>query len=352
MSVFPKNNRKPVRSKPSILWCFLTFLLGYIAGVQNPMCDVVNNKTLEVRTESMEMLATPKAKKRPLQIFPLLKDLSCGWSKNQIPPLLKKNAKGQRSLVVDIGLDDGAEFFKSIGNGFEAVGMEPNPEQFPKLKKKCDKYPTCNIIDLQTAELPLKREPGQSYLINAGAGSTKGIVKFASQGPVSTIVADEALNEKQTITEVPVVRVDSIIDEDIYLFKIDTQGYDQYVLEGASKIFENHVVRQVIAEVDPFNLSRNNHSPRTILEYLQDVGMACFHTRTDQLKMCRYYGESIDGLVERFPIDQTGPNRPYSKCWEDFICVNVEKEFTGSHPPNKPKPPKNSNRKLTKILER
>jgi len=45
---------------------------------------------------------------RPLMIFPLLKELGSGWKNMEITPLLRgKEAFGTRSLVVDVGLDDG-----------------------------------------------------------------------------------------------------------------------------------------------------------------------------------------------------------------------------------------------------
>jgi len=90
------------------------------------------------------------------------------------------------------------------------------------------------------------------------------------------------MNQKKK--DVKVVRVDDIIREDIYLLQIDTQGFDQYVVEGASEIFKHHVVRQVIVEVDAYNMGHNNHTVHGFLDVLQSKGMMCFTTRTDQLK--------------------------------------------------------------------
>ena len=84
-----------------------------------------------------------------------------------------------------------------------------------------------------------------SYLINAGAGREKDTLELRLDGPIGTF-AEMKTSEHADRAMVPVVRADSIVDEDVFLFKIDTQGFDHYVLEGAKNLFEKHTVRQVI----------------------------------------------------------------------------------------------------------
>ena len=262
------------------------------------------------------------------------------------PMLIEKNAVGHRSLIIDVGLDKGHEYFKAIYNGFEVVGFEANPHSFAKLREKCNALQHCTVIEnpmlmLSNNELPLKRKKGQSYLINAGAGKESGTLTLSAGveklGALSTFNGN-LTKGKSTKEVVSIVRIDDIIDEDVYLFKIDTQGFDQMVLEGSQRLFENRVVKQVIVEVDSFNLKNNGHTPKTILEYLQNTcGMVCFQTRTDQFKNCAYYGESIDEFTDVFRPDANEDGKKmFNTCWEDFLCINVEKEFPGDHPPNLP----------------
>ena len=63
------------------------------------------------------------SKKRPLIIFPLLNEMGAEWYNMQPPPPLNKRAHGSRSLIVDVGLDAGEEFFFAIENGFEVIGF-------------------------------------------------------------------------------------------------------------------------------------------------------------------------------------------------------------------------------------
>eukprot|EP00979_Chaetoceros_neogracilis_P014308 scaffold4563_cov222-Chaetoceros_neogracile.AAC.2 len=230
----------------------------------------------------------PLLKKRPLQIFPLLKELNSGWKNLQVPPLLHKNATGMGALVIDVGLDKGNEFFLAIDNGFEVVGFEPNPQSFPNLAKKCTEKPKCNIVDLEKAPLPLQREAGHSYLINAGAASEKAILQFSMAHDTSSFVANKGLSKKKKV-DVPVVRIDDIIRDDVYLFKVDTQGYDQFVIEGA--------------------------------------------TRSDvkKKKHCRYFGDSVEGFEAVFD-GKPGYSHQWADCFEDFLCLNTEKAYPGKFP--------------------
>ena len=56
----------------------------------------------------------------------------------------------------------------------------------------------------------------------------------------------------------------------------------------------------------------------------------CFQARTDNPE-CVYLGESVEGFMEVFD------GKPYSwnmwgKCWEDVLCVNINKIYQGDIP--------------------
>jgi FkbM family methyltransferase len=269
-------------------------------------------------------------KKRPLQVFPLFKEMNTGWANLQMPPLLEKNAEGKRALIVDVGLDFGKEFFLGMDRGFEVVGFEPNPVAFPALHEQCNARPTCHVVDLATVALPLKREPGHSYLVNAAVGAEPASLPMTTAGAGSTFRPPSRTIKGSTIVQVPVVRIDDFIQEDVYLFKIDTQGFDHFVLKGAEKLFRDHVVRQIILEVDPLAMSRSNLKISDTLEMIQGYGMACFTARSDLKPNCKYYGDSIEGFEEiYFAKGNMPPKHMWATCWDDFMCVNIDKGWNG-----------------------
>ena len=213
----------------------------------------------------------------------------------------------------------------------EVVGFEANPKSHAKLAEKCQAIPTCHAIDVETTPLPLKREAGQSYLLHAAAGNERTTMELAVHGPTSSLVQVGKLKQKEKAV-VPVFRVDQVIQEDVFLFKIDTQGFEHYVLEGASKLFENYAVRQVIFEVDPNLMKGAGTTITQTLSMLQTHGIICFSERNDA-PGCAYHGDSAHGFEAQFFSEINKFQGYFSSCWEDFLCINTAKMYPGEIPP-------------------
>lgn len=163
----------------------------------------------------------------PTIISPLLKELKCGWGNGEPPPVLFKEARNTRSLIVDVGLDKGVEFFLAVSKGFEVVGFEPNPTTFRKLSRKCKEIATCMVVEnLKDVQLPLKRKAGASYLIQSALGNASGEIDFFGKGSVSTAVIPNRLRKFRRVVKVPMTTLSEIIQDDVYLLKIDAQGFD------------------------------------------------------------------------------------------------------------------------------
>ena len=270
---------------------------------------------------------------RPLMVSPLLKELNCGWGNMEIPNLIKKNASFTRSLVVDIGLDAGEEFFHAVDAGFEVIGFEANPESFQNLATKCGETATCKVVEnIDQISLPLEREPGMSYLIQSAVGKERGTVDFFPDGPTSTSfdMPVDVMNTSRVI-QVSVISLDEVIQEDVYLLKIDTEGFDYFVLQGAKNLFESFTVRQVITKVDALLLGRNKVGPLDHMSLLYRYGMQCFTARNDQGPECNYQGDSVSELEKMFlqGISEATDTNIAAPCWDDLVCINIAKTYAG-----------------------
>lgn len=329
----------------------------YLALVVSMLANIISfsqwmNSVLST-TGSSQQKCTPVVQNHeppPLQVFPLLKELHAGWQNMETPPLLNKNATGTRSLIVDLGLDGGKEFFVSMANGFEVVGLEPSPVTFPKLAKQCAAIPNdkCVVInDVHKIALPLSRAEGVSYLINAGAGEVDSEMVLHLNGPMSTF-SNFTKDSKHSQT-VPIIRIDKLIQEDVYLLKIDVQGMEQSVLKGAENLFTNHVVRQLIFEVDSKLASSVGVVFLDLVRLVtRDYGMLCFTTRTD-FPGISSYGVHAE-LAEKF-YEAELENCWSSSCvlkqhkrsgpvwwgkFDDFLCINPRKAWSGPVLPQLP----------------
>lgn len=269
----------------------------------------------------------------PLQVFPLLKELRSGWGNMQVPPLLRRDASNTRALVVDVGLDAGEEFFVAVNNGFEVVGFEPNPRSFVLLAKKCQEHPNCEVVNLVNTPLPLQRKPFTSYLINAGAGASRTELALSLDSAGTSFVTMDG-NLDSPKAKVPVLRIDEVIKENVFMLKIDTQGFDHFVLEGATELFKNFVVRQIVFEVEPYAMSLLGVDIKMTLKMLQNFGIICFSDRNDN-EPCTYLGDSADGFNDMYFGEkmELSASKMWAQCWEDFVCLNIAKIYPGEIPP-------------------
>lgn len=105
------------------------------------------------------------------------------------------------------------------------------------------------------------------------------------------------------------------------------------MLAGSSGLFENFIVRQVLFEVDPVLLQRNNvDMMETMIMVQRDYGMMCFTARNDALENCQHLSDTADAFVKRFSLKKetsATTMRFYSECWDDMLCLNVRKAYKG-----------------------
>lgn len=72
--------------------------------------------------------------------------------------------------------------------------------------------------------------------------------------------------------QVETVRLDEIVQEKIDFIKIDVQGFELQVINGAKKLFDNNNDLKMIFEFYPHLLKLNNVDPEDFLYKLIDMG--------------------------------------------------------------------------------
>ena len=136
-------------------------------------------------------------------------------------------------------------------------------------------------------------------ILNAAAGSRPGSVDFQvlrSSG-VSFVGGEDSIRNNDKVIKsvrVSVLTLDSLLQRveagRRLVFKIDTEGYEMEVLKGMESILLRPDV-QIIIEVSAMNLSRNNHTPSDIFEFLKSRKFICSDLDGNQV-------ESIGNDVE------------------------------------------------------
>tara|TARA_R110000803_G_scaffold117669_3_gene186188 strand:+ start:451 stop:1092 length:642 start_codon:yes stop_codon:yes gene_type:complete len=122
------------------------------------------------------------------------------------------------SVVVDCGTYIGSHSLSMSNLAKKVIGFEPQPLIFKCLTQTIDKQ---NIKNIKLYNIALSNKQGNTFIMtnNDGDASLEGIRdnKFKHKFPIKTNTLDNIINEK------------------IDLIKIDVEGHEWEMLEGASE---------------------------------------------------------------------------------------------------------------------
>lgn len=170
--------------------------------------------------------------------------------------------------LIDIGANIGcvtAAGALAVGDQGQVIAIEPHPQTFKHLEK------TVTINHCQNVTC-----------LNVALGSEAGVLNFTNE-PRKDDNNCVALNSDSGIT-VPCVTLNSVIKEReisrIAVMKIDVEGFEMHVLQGASEILNR--VDSIYIEVLEHTLQKFGSSSAAIFQLLQAHGFRCFYFRDDR----------------------------------------------------------------------
>lgn len=158
--------------------------------------------------------------------------------------LLKKGM-----TVIDIGANIGYYMLmieKHIGHQGRLILVEPSPENLPELKINIEKNEFSNVV-----------------LHEIAIGNRSGIIGIKSG--INSGITDKSHGRYQ----VKIKTLDSIVKEKVDFLKIDVEGFEGQVLEGAKEILRRY--RPILfLEIHPHILKRYEFSSKSIITFLKN----------------------------------------------------------------------------------
>jgi hypothetical protein len=261
------------------------------------------------------------------QVFNFVKELQCRHHSLEVPPVLQKNGAGK--VVVDIGLDKGKEFFAALESGYSVYGFEANPISCAKLRKTCEAATSykCVYVNADNITTPLPLIPNGGYLIEGGAGGKKAIMPMSLSGAGSSLVENAPGVKTPEYKNVTILPVSDVVSTNVYFFKLDVQGFEYEVLQGAKGLFENHVVKTLLMEVYPRGLSNAGTDFLEFLTYIwNDLGMFCSSSNIGSGAFKVNHPGSLPEFAEY--LKSLSEDKVTEVSWgafDDFHCFNREK---------------------------
>jgi FkbM family methyltransferase len=155
---------------------------------------------------------------------------------------------GQLECVFDVGAHVGqsaAEFLDAFPRA-RIHSFEPAPASYEELQKLAERNPRVNAVNAAVGN----RDGQADFFINKL--SVTNSLLTASAGAGDFLVAADGLDRRE-VTTVRLVTLDTYCAaqgiERIDLLKLDTQGYELRVLDGARRLIEQHAVPLIHLEV-------------------------------------------------------------------------------------------------------
>ena len=170
--------------------------------------------------------------------------------------------------LIDVGANIGcvtAAGSLAVGDGGQVLSIEPHPQTFKHLQKTVAINHCSNV-----------------QCLNVALGSEVGVLNFTDE-PRKDDNNCVSLNSDSGIT-VPCVTLSSLVDEHvtsrIAVMKIDVEGFEMHVLQGATSILNR--VDSIYIEVLEHMLQKFDSSSAAVFELLQSHGFRCFFFKDDR----------------------------------------------------------------------
>ena len=265
----------------------------------------------------------------PRKVFHFLKELGYGIGNMQVPQLWDDIDEQRGLLIVDVGACDGSDWSvpASIKRGHTVIAFEPlssNIQRFMQTVRNNgveDRTKRLEITDTQRS-WPLDGT-GQIFLFQACVSNFSGKTTLYSDNELASTIPQDFYGNTNTLQsqEIQTIKLDSIISgQDIHLLKIDTQGNELAVLQGASRLLTENRINIIELEFWPKGMEAGGVHTVDILDYLHQHGFICFdYSRNKHITSNR--ASDFEGFVASFD----GQRDQGFGAWDELICFNHRK---------------------------
>ncbi len=245
--------KKPELMKIKPLWLREKLFYKFYFQQTNELSNLFENANLEFAPQiSLKLMPTDVSHK--MLAF-------CGFYELPVSRRIAKLAKAD-GLMVDVGANYGyySCLWAAAGAKNRVLAFEASPRNLSALKLNVINNKLETKIDIH--EIALGKESG-NLKFDLGPNEQSGWGGLV-------------LENSRNMIEVPVVSLDEVFlnsdHERIDVLKIDTEGADTWVLQGAENLLRSHRIKHIFFEENKVRMSKLGIKPGEAQKFLQNCG--------------------------------------------------------------------------------
>ena len=162
--------------------------------------------------------------------------------------LVSEILKCEEPIVFDVGANDGQsiERFKKIFSRFKIYSFEPDEDAFQRLKKNYHNKENIEIYDFA-----ISNRDGNQKFYSYAHDKISSLMQLDAKSKLykSRKIGKKSGDDFEKIKNVKIVKLDSFVKDKnisrINILKIDVQGYEPEVIEGAKYLIEKFLVLDI-----------------------------------------------------------------------------------------------------------
>lgn len=173
--------------------------------------------------------------------------------------------KNDINKIIDVGANIGQYALELRRDGFkgEIISFEPLADAFLKLKNNAK-----NDKKWQVYDSALGNEDGHTFINVAGNSVSSSISNMQDSHLKAAPYSSYVGKEKISINKLDSLFGNFYSEDDRIMLKIDTQGFEKNVIDGAEKFLEKVILLQL--EMSLISLYENEMLFKEMIEYLKE----------------------------------------------------------------------------------
>ena len=274
--------------------------------------------------------------------------------------------KGHDLITIEVGMHSADQCIMSAENGLQTYCFEPSPKSYQRIQDQIAGT-VGNSRLRKNQDAPSKDAVERVHVYNKAVGPKSGeTVEFTSSGGTGDHVGTvdmksmgEKVNDAKQhdpegeVMHVPTIALDDVIldqiKQNIYMLKVDTQGFEPSVFSGVTKSLSRHMIDYISFEYWPRGIdllagTKDECIASKLLQMLHDeYGYTLFQltliAHPNAGKKRAYVNKQITRPVDNFETncqwyfdlenvihDERGGDDSYRMgYWTDFLAVSPTK---------------------------